>query len=135
MRSIIDAICDLIEDTTDISVVIGSLPSHEGVGVQIATGTIEAPYLPRTNLHRDTYVINAKYKNQKTAIDNLNAIHEALTKRIGYPQDDEWQIAMIATSTAPDYLGQEGNEYYLYGSSIVVKWYDRRMAVDLPQGD
>lgn len=135
MRSILDAICDLIEDGTDIPVVVGSLPPHEGVAIQLATGAVESAYLPRTNLHRDTYVINAKYADQKTAIDNLNAIHEALTKRIGYPEDDEWQISVIATSTSPDYLGQEGNEYYLYGSSIVVKWYDRRMAVDLPQGD
>lgn len=132
MKSILDAVLSLITTKTTYSPVVGSLPSREGVAVQIATGAIESAYLPRTELHRDTLVINAKYKSQADAINALDTIHKALTKRIGYSHATEWQIVNISTSTAPDYLGQEGNEWYLYGSSVVVEWYDRRKAEDTP---
>lgn len=132
MKSILDAVLSIITTKTTYAPVVGSLPSREGVSVQIATGAIESAYLPRTEVHSDTLAINAKYRSQVDAITALDTIHTALTKRIGYSHTSEWQITDITTLTAPDYLGQEGNEFYLYGSSVVVKWFDRRKAGDTP---
>ena len=132
MKDMIDAICDIIEKGLTITPVIGALPPLGGVAIQASTGGVLAEYLPRTALHRTTLVVNAKDNQQGVALQNLVDIHTLLTKRIGYPSTDDWQIATIRTVTAPDFLGQENDEAYLYGSSIEVLWYDRVKADDTP---
>lgn len=132
MKDIIDAVCDLIEEGLGLSPVVGSLPPVDGICVQQSSGSVTAEYLPRTALHRTTLVVNAKNRLQGVALQNLTDVHVLLTKRISYPSTDEWQIATIRTVNAPDFLGQENDESYLYGSSIVVDWYDRQKAEDTP---
>ena len=132
MKDIIDAICDLIEDGLTLVPVVGAMPPTDGVGIQISSGSIVSEYLPRTALHRATLVVNAKNKEQGVALQNLVDIHTLLTKRIAYPSTDDWQITTIRTQTAPDFLGQENDESYMYGSSIEVLWYDRIKADDTP---
>lgn len=132
MIDIVDYVCDLIEDETDITPVVGAMPPINGVGVQQSSGSVLAEYLPRTALHRTTLVINAKNKSQETALQNLTDIHEALTKRIGYESTDGYQITNIRTVNSPDFLGQENDEAYMYGSAVEVLWYDKKKAEDTP---
>lgn len=132
MNDIVNYVCDLIEDETTLTPVVGAMPPLGGIGVQQSSGSVVSEYLPRTALNRTTLVINSKDRNQSTALQNLVDIHEALTKRIGYETTNGYQILSVRTSTAPDFLGQENDESYMYGSSVEVLWYDKKKAVDTP---
>lgn len=132
MRAFIDWMCDTVETELGISMKVGAMPPINGVGIQQSSGSVMSEYLPRTALHRTTFVINSKDKAQGTALQNLVDIHEVLTKRIGYPSTDDWQITTVRTVNSPDFLGQENDEAYMYGSAVEVLWYDRKKAVDTP---
>lgn len=133
MIDIINEVCDILEEELpDIRVVVGAMPPLGGVGIQQSSGTVLSAYLPRTGLNRTTLVINAKDRDQETAMQTLVDIHRVLTKRIGYPSDSDWQITTIRTVNAPDFLGQENDESYMYGSAVEVLWYDRIKAEDTP---
>lgn len=133
MTDIIDEVCDMIEDEmSGIHLVVGAMPPLGGVGIQQSSGSIISEYLPRTSYHRTTLVVNSKDRKQSKALQNLVDIHRILTKRIGYPCTDDWQITSIRTVNEPDFLGQENDESYMYGSAIEVLWYDRLKAADTP---
>ena len=132
MIDIVNEVCDIIEDELDVVPVVGALPPVEGVAVQVSSGSVVAEYFPRTALNRTTLVVNSKSREQGVALQNLIDIHEVLTKRIGYPSANDWQIVTINTVNAPDFLRQENDESYMYGSAIEVLWYDRKKAVDTP---
>lgn len=132
MKEIVDTVCDMIETGLNLVPVVGALPPTDGVAVQQSSGSVTSAYLPRTSLHRTTLVVNAKNREQGVALQNLVDIHELLTKRIGYTSTDDWQITTIRTVNSPDFLGQENDESYMYGSAIEVLWFDRKKAVDTP---
>lgn len=132
MTDIVDVVCDIIEDDTEYTPVVGAMPPTDGIGIQQSSGSVVAEYLPRTDLNRTTLVINAKNKRQEVALQTLVDIHECLTKRIAYPSTSAWQITTIRTVNSPNFLGQENDESYMYGSAIEVLWFDRKKAVDTP---
>lgn len=132
MTDIVNDVCDIIEDYTEYTPVVGAMPPTGGIGIQQSSGSVVAEYLPRTNLNRTTLVINAKNKSQEVALQALVDIHECLTKRISYPSTSDYQITTIRTVNAPNYLGQENDESYMYGSAVEVLWYDRKKAEDTP---
>lgn len=134
MKDIVNAVCDLIEALTELKPVVGAMPVNGGVAVQQSSGSVISAYLPRTELHRTTLVINSKDKSQVNALDNLTNVHKALTKKFGYSSTDDWQIATIRVVNSPDFIGQENDESYMYGSAVEVLWYDRVKADDtVPQ--
>lgn len=128
MKDIIDAVCDLIEDLTELKPVVGAMPPNGGVAVQQSSGSVISAYLPRTGLNRTTVVINSKDKSQANALEMLTTVHRALTKMFGYESTEDWQIATIKVVNSPDFIGQENDESYMYGSAVEVLWYDRLMA-------
>lgn len=134
MKDILEAVYTLVSSavTNGVYVCIGSLPTKEGISVAVANGSPNSIYRQKQALNVTNIVINAKFKKQESAIDELCKIHKALNKKVNYPSDDYWQIANIETTNEPSYLGQEGNEWYLYGSSIVVRWYDGEKATFYP---
>ena len=132
MTDIVDVVCDIIEDDTEYTPVVGAMPPIDGIGIQQSSGSVVAEYLPRTDLNRTTLVINAKNKRQEVALQTLVNIHECLTKRISYPSTSAYQITTIRTVNSPNFLGQENDESYMYGSAIEVLWFDRKKAVDTP---
>lgn len=132
MKEIVDAVCDMIEDELGLIPVVGAMPPINGIGIQQSSGSVIAEYLPRTALHRTSLVVNAKNCQQGVALQNLVDIHTVLTKRISYPSTDKWQITTVRTVNSPDFLGQENDEAYLYGSAIEVLWYDKVKAEDTP---
>lgn len=132
MIAILNWICDLIEGETEGAIVpkVGAVPPMGGVGIQQSSGNVQSEFFPRTRAVRETYVINSKSADQRSGLALLERIHEILTKRLGYDSTEDWQIATIRTLSEPDYLGQEDNEAYLYGSSIEVIYYDKKKATD-----
>lgn len=123
MKGIQDWLLSEVGNLIQTKIVVGSLPSTEGISITQTTGAPQAEYRNRSRLNRTVYAVNAKSRSQAQAIEWLDTIHKELTKRIGYVSQDGWQIVTVETSNEPTYLGQEGNETYLYGSSLSVKWY------------
>ena len=132
MTDIVNVVCDIIENNTEYTPVVGAMPPVDGIGIQQSSGIVLAEYLPRTELQRTTLVINAKNRQQEVALQTLVDIHKCLTKRIGYPSTADYQIVTIRVVNSPNFLGQENDETYMYGSAVEVIWYDRQKAEDTP---
>ncbi len=108
-------------------IVIGSMPADNGLSIAIGAGGANYTALDKGMSYELNLVLNGKHHNQQTVADTLNDIHQALSQRKEYLNTDEFQITDISTITAPNYIGREPNNQWLYGSSIKVKFYFRKV--------
>lgn len=100
-------------------ITVGALPPEDGLCMAISTGTSTGETLGKDGRIKLYSVVNCKNSDQKTALETLCAIHEALCAENDLPGDDGWQISRISTTGAPSYIGMDGDQY-LYGSSIEI---------------
>jgi hypothetical protein len=119
---ILQALIDMAEAASGVRVVTGSLPPDNGIAM---TGTsASAPiFLDIGSNERMNVLVNGKNGDQKTVIQQLDAIHKSLTRRKDFPTGDGWQIYAIETLTSPRLLGREENvqAQWVYASSLLVK--------------
>ena len=119
---ILQAVIDMAESAAGVSIVTGSNPPKNGIAMtgQAASSTI---FLDIGSNERMSVLCNGKNANQKTIIDQLDAIHKSLTRRKDYPTGNGWQIFSIETVASPRLIGREENPeaQWLYGSSLLVK--------------
>lgn len=119
---ILQALIDMAEAASGAKVVTGSLPPDNGIAM---TGTsASAPiFLDIGSNERMNVLVNGKNGDQKTVIQQLDAIHKSLTRRKDFPTGDGWQIYAIETLTSPRLLGREENvqAQWVYASSLLVK--------------
>lgn len=119
---ILQALIDMAEAASGVRVVTGSLPPDNGIAL---TGTsASAPiFLDIGSNERMNVLVNGKNGDQKTVIQQLDAIHKSLTRRKDFPTGDGWQIYAIETLTSPRLLGREENvqAQWVYASSLLVK--------------
>jgi hypothetical protein len=119
---ILQALIDMAETASGVRVVTGSLPPDNGIAM---TGTsASAPiFLDIGSNERMNVLVNGKNGDQKTVIQQLDAIHKSLTRRKDFPTGDGWQIYAIETLTSPRLLGREENvqAQWVYASSLLVK--------------
>ena len=110
---ILQAVIDMAESAAGVSIVTGSNPPKNGIAMtgQAASASI---MLDIGSNERMSVLCNGKNANQKTIIDQLDAIHHSLTRRKDYPTGNGWQISSIETVANPD-------AQWLYGSSLLVK--------------
>lgn len=122
-NSILQAVIDMAEDAAGVSILTGSVPPDNGVAM---TGTSASYpiFLDIGSNERMNIVCNAKNGDQQTVIQQLDAIHQALTRRKDYPTGTDWQIYSIETVASPRLIGREQNPQaqWLYGSSLLVKF-------------
>jgi hypothetical protein len=123
-KSILDAIVDMAKEQATMKVVVGSNPPKESIAI---TGFASADATLRDKDTLQTYdiTINGKSGDQEQVLADLSKIHKSLTLRRDFPHSELWQIYSIETTASPRLLGVEEAERtrYLYGSSIVVKFY------------
>lgn len=117
---ILQALIDFACPTADV----GSMPPDNGIAMQ-AYGGIDKIHNDVGGTGRITLVVNGKNTNQHTVIDQLNAIHQLLTKRKDFPSGSGWQIYSIHTASSPRLIGREANSQWLYGSALTVNFYER----------
>lgn len=119
---ILQAVIDMAENAAGVSIVTGSNPPKNGVAMtgQAASSTI---FLDIGSNERMSVLCNGKNANQKTIIDQLDAIHKSLTRRKDYPTGNGWQIFSIETVASPRLIGREENPeaQWVFGSSLLVK--------------
>jgi len=102
-------------------VIIGSMPSDNGIAMYLSAGAPDITDFKKNTINEISLVINAKHENQLICLQALSDIHKHLTTLKDYPGD----ILDIETGTAPNYLGQEDNGQWLYGSILDVKFIIR----------
>jgi hypothetical protein len=105
-------------------VVIGSMPPLNGIAMT-GEGGPDSVHLDIGAEQTMNIVCNGKNVDQRAVIRALDKIHRFLTFRKDYPRGDDWQIYSITTIASPRLLGVEQNSQWLYGSSLLVKFYQK----------
>lgn len=105
-------------------IVIGSMPPLNGIAMT-GEGGPDSVHLDIGAEQTMNIVCNGKSSDQRTVIRALDKIHRFLTLRKDYPTGDGWQIYSITTIASPRLIGVEQNSQWLYGSSLLVKFYQK----------
>lgn len=119
-NEILQAVIDMAEAATGVSIVVGSMPPDNGIAM-IGTSSPTTIFLDVGSDERFSVICNGKHSDQQTAIERLEAIHSALTRRRDFPSGTGWQIYAIETVASPRLVGRENNSMWLYASSLLVK--------------
>lgn len=131
MSSFIDGIMQSIADYIDTevepyaSIVFGSDPPDGGICMIQGSSAPTDTHLDKGMIYRIPVVLNGKNKNQAVLLDDLTAIHKALTRKTDYSglSTEDCQIVDIATTAAPSIIGREQNSQWICGSSFEVTIY------------
>lgn len=122
---IVSAVMNMAQNWTDVQITAGALPVNEGLTMTPAVSAPMETYRDRSDNYHIDLVFNGKSLCQQFIMDEMMKVHEKLTRAYNYPSSDEWQVYAIESSAAPTYLGREDSGYWLYGSSLNVKFYWR----------
>ena len=122
-KEVIQAVIDMAQAAAGAKVVLGSLPPDNGIAM---TGNASSYpiFLDIGSNEEMAVVCNGKNADQQIVINQLNAIHAALTRRKDFPATGKWQIYAIETTASPRLIGREQNNknQWVYGSSLRVKF-------------
>ena len=124
-----DNIAELAEGTEPYAdIVYGSDPPEDGICMIPGMGAPSDTHLNKGMIYRLPVVLNGKNADQKKLLDDLTAIHEALTRRLDYSDvsTDEVQVVDIETTALPSIIGREQNSQWVCGSSLDVVFYWRK---------
>ena len=124
-----DNIAELAEGTEPYAdIVYGSDPPEDGICMIPGTGAPSDTHLNKGMIYRLPVVLNGKNADQKKLLDDLTAIHEALTRRLDYSDvsTDDVQVVDIETTALPSIIGREQNSQWVCGSSLDVVFYWRK---------
>lgn len=126
MRSeILTAFKKMVEALTGKAVVIGSLPPLNGFAVSFAGGFPRAAFWPLTSDQDLPIQFTGKGANQQELSALMDVVHTSLTTAQNLPFAESWQVYAIETTSAPQLIGREENQNYIYGSSFRIKFYAR----------
>jgi hypothetical protein len=126
---ILENIADYIDDEVKpyADVVFGSDPPVNGICMIQGAGAPTDTHLDKGMVYRLPVVLNGKNASQELVLDDLTAIHAALTRKTDYSalSTDTCQIVDIATTAAPSIIGREQDSQWICGSSFEVSFYWR----------
>lgn len=124
--SSVEAVMDLI-DGLDLfpSITRGALGTGRTISCEVAPSGPEEVYLDKNQYIVIDLTINAKDGNLERLSDGLNMIHQSLTMRKAYPENEHWKIVDITTITEPQVIGRESNNDWLMASSLGIKVYTK----------
>ena len=120
-NNVLQSVIDMAEAAAGTSIVTGSMPPDNGIAMTGSAGSYPV-FLDIGSNERMNIVCNGKNTDQQAVINQLDAIHAALTRRKDFPSGTAWQIYAIETTASPRLIGREQNSQWLYGSSLVVKF-------------
>ena len=121
LTEIFESVVDWVNEL-GYTAVVGAMPPHDGIAMQISTGATDTTFFNKTLVVGLSIVINGKNESQEYALEALNYIHRELTMTKEYPSGNGWAIQDIRTDSFPNYIGREDAQF-LYGSAIRVRAY------------
>ena len=128
-EEIIESIQKMVQAITGKRAVIGSVPPLDGYAVGMAGGSPIATFRPLTKNESFPVLFNGKGEDLHTVMDDMERAHHALTTSKALPFTEDWQIYAIETTAAPSVIGREENRNWVLGSSLRVKFYNKKGAV------
>ena len=107
------------------NIVYGSDPPANGICMIESAGGPQDTYIDKGMMIRLPIVLNGKHSNQQTVLNDLTAIHEALTRRTDYSDlgTADIQLVNIETMSLPAIIGREQNNQWICGSTLVAHFY------------
>ncbi len=128
ISEIIQAVIDMMQYWVDAPIRRGVLPAAVGVSIEHASSDVITAGLNRSTVEEITCVLNAKHMALKSALGMLEVLHQRLSRAATYPENEKWQIFAIETVGGPSQIGREAGGFWLAGSSIRIKFYNKEGA-------
>ncbi len=128
-EEIIESVQEMVQSITGKRVVIGSVPPLDGYAVSMAGGSPIGTFRPLTTYESFPVLFNGKGEDLHTVMADMERAHHALTTSKSLPFTEDWQIYAIETTAAPSVIGREENRNWVLGSSLRVKFYNKKGAV------
>ena len=120
----LEAVIGLMNATHPFATVTrGALPLGNGITCELGPSATEEVYLDKKNYIPLDVKINAKHTNLKTLSDDLNTIHDTLTRMTSYPSGTGWEIVDISNQTTPQLIERETSNAWVMASALQVKLY------------
>ena len=127
-EEIVESIQQMVQAITGKRVVIGSVPPLDGYAVSMAGGAPIATFRPLTTNESFPVLFNGKGEDLHTVMADMEQAHHALTTSKALPYSEDWQIYAIETTAAPSVIGREENRNWVLGSSLRVKFFNKKGA-------
>lgn len=105
----------------------GALPADNGLCMAPSPAAAITRHLDLGAEYGIVCTLNGKHADQYTLSDTLNRIHEKLTQNKVFNTVSGAQITHVETVSAPGYIGREDSGQWLYGSSVRIKFYYRKV--------
>ena len=131
--SFYDAMLDKIAEAAEATEpyakrVYGSDPPKDGICMIPSTGAPADTHLNKGMIIRLPILLNGKNADQEKLLNDLTAIHEALTRKTDYSEFTtiNTQVVNIETMSLPAIIGTEQNKQWICGSTLAVYFYWRK---------
>jgi hypothetical protein len=126
MSSLVDAIVTLAKGYASVSNIYkGSLPVAESISIYHAPSGENQQFFDKTSDFDSSFTFLAKYANQKTAMDKLDAIGKGLSQLTSFPVLDDVQIYNINYSTRVNYVDKDTDNSFIYSIVVDVQQVDK----------
>ena len=131
--SFYDAMLDIIAEAAEATepyakIVYGSDPPKDGICMIPSTGAPADTHLNKGMIIRLPILLNGKNADQEKLLNDLTAIHEALTRKTDYSEFTtiNTQVVNIESMSLPAIIGREQNKQWICGSTLAVYFYWRK---------
>ena len=131
--SFYDAMLDKIAEAAEATepyakIVYGSDPPKDGICMIPSTGAPADTHLNKGMIIRLPILLNGKNADQEKLLNDLTAIHAALTRKTDYSEFTtiNTQIVNIESMSLPAIIGREQNKQWICGSTLAVYFYWRK---------
>ena len=122
INAAMEAVMDLVDGLGLFALITrGALGTGEGLVCEVGPSGPEAVFMDKNQYIILDFTINGKHSNLQTLSDDMNRIHQELTKLYEYPSGDDWNIVDITTLTEPQIIGREDNNAWIMASALNVK--------------
>ena len=120
----LEAVIGLMNATNPFATVTrGALPLGNGITCELGPSSPEEVYLDKKNYIPLDVTINGKHTDLKILSDDLNKIHDTLTRMTSYPSGTGWEIDDISNQTMPQVVEREASNAWIMASALQVKLY------------
>ena len=121
MVDLVNEIITLAKGFASVSdIEVGALLIDEGISIYNAPSGIDDTFLDKKSTFTAAFTFLAKYANQQTAVDKLDAIGVGMSQLTTFPALTDVQIYNIDYTTRVNYVDKDDDNKYIYNIVIDV---------------